>query len=128
MLSKSGDKTMSEGTRIKPEFAATSGQWDYVCCECSVNIGAGVTDSITRDCEACGNSNLRFFCTLENPLDDRMIEVGIECARTLVSPDLWEIPRLAENEVARKERWRIHYRKPGRCYASIEDLEKRGVL
>ena len=119
---------MTQGTRLKPELAATVGQWGYLCCECDVIIGSGVSVSITRDCEACGNTNLRFYHTLENIHDHRLIEVGVECARALLSPDEWEIPGLAENEVKRKERWRIHYRKQGRCYASIEDLEKRGVL
>lgn len=117
-----------DGIRLKPELAATVGQWEYLCCECNVNLGSGVRAIITRDCLACGNYNLRFFHTLVNLEDHRLIEVGIECARILLPPDEWKIPGLAENEVKRKERWRIHYRRPGRCTATIQNLMERGKL
>jgi hypothetical protein len=90
--------------------------------------GTSLIVDITHECEACGNPNLRFSHTLKSLEDERRIEVGIECARALLSADEWEIPGLAENEVKRKERWRIYYRRPGRCYATIEDLANRGVL
>jgi hypothetical protein len=110
---------MIERTRIKPELAATVGQWEYVCCHCLVDFGsASLIVQITHECEACGNTNLRFFHTLENLEDKKLIEVGIECARALLGPEEWKIPGLAENEVKRKEGWRIHYNKPGWCYAT----------
>jgi hypothetical protein len=80
------------------------------------------------ECDACGNKNLRFIHTLEHCEEDRVIEVGIECARVLLGEDQWEIPGLAENETKRKERWRVHYRKPGRCSTTIANLEERGKL
>lgn len=115
--------------RMKPALAATIGQWIYVDCNTIVKFpgGGGVTVR-GMDCEACGNANLRFFHSLEHEEDGRLITVGIECARVLLGPDDWEIPALAENEVKRKERWRVHYRRPGRCTANIEDLINRGKL
>jgi hypothetical protein len=66
---------------------------------------------------------------LENMDTEQQIQVGIECAALLVSPDDSHIPRLAENEVRRKERWRREvYHKPGRCTTTVEDLENRGKL
>jgi hypothetical protein len=118
---------MFAGTRVKPELAATMGQWDYIGCHCLVKMGSGAV-SFTYECEACGNNNLRFIHTLEKVDDGKQVSVGIECARVLLGPDDWEIPCLAENEVKRKERWRIHYRKPGRCSATIDDLIERGKL
>lgn len=119
---------MNERRRLKPEFAATVGQWEYVWCHCLVNFGnRGVT--FTEECWACGNTNLRFIHTLARLEDEtQTIQVGIECARALLSPEEWDIPRLAENEVKRKEQWRIHYRRPGRCSADVQDLINRGVL
>jgi hypothetical protein len=94
-----------------------------------VKIGDGNGGvSFTYECGACGNTYLRFIHTLESVTDKRQIDVGIECARALLSPEEWEIPGLAENEVKRKERWRIYYRRPGRCTADINDLANRGVL
>jgi hypothetical protein len=56
--------------------------------------------------------------------------IGLEQlrARALLSAAEWEIPDLAENEVKRKEGWRIHYKKPGRCTVNTSDLMSRGVL
>jgi hypothetical protein len=45
-----------------------------------------------------------------------------------VSPGDSRIPRLAENETKRKERWRKHYQKPGRVTTDVEDLEVRGKV
>ena len=111
------------------ELIATAGQWFYVCCYCMVHIdtGSGVT-STGPNCVVCHNTNLRFVHVLEHVDEDRQIQVGIECARRLVDPSDWETPRLAENETKRKERWRIHYKNPGRCVTTVEDLEKRGKL
>jgi len=80
------------------------------------------------ECAACGNHNLRFIHTLEHLDDGRQIDVGIECARVLVSPEDSELPKLAENETKRKERWRKVYRRPGRCSTGVTDLENRGKL
>ncbi len=109
---------------LKPEFAGSLGQWEYLSCHCIVQTCAGM--GITYQCAACGNTNLRFIHTLEHRQDKRQIFVGIECARALV--DDYELPTLAENEVKRKEHWRQHYRKPGRCVTTIEDLLERGKL
>jgi hypothetical protein len=122
-------KVTSDGTRICPELAATAGQWVYVCCHCMVIIGSGIITGITYECGACHNTNLRFIHTLEHEDDGRQIQVGIECARALLSSGDWEIPALAENETKRKERWRREvYRKPGRCTTTVENLMERGKL
>ena len=117
-------------SRMKPEMEATVSQWSYVWCECHVHIatGWGVTSSATTFycCDACGNTNLRFIHVLEHVGTKKQIFVGIECAGVLL--DDWELPRLAENEVKRKERWRQHYRRPGRCSADVKDLEARGKI
>ena len=120
---------MSQQKRVLPELAATAGQWVYLCCYCIVRIetGFGVTTS-GPECALCRNTNLRFVHILEHMEDARQIEVGIECARTLVDPLLSEVPRLAENETRRKEGWRIHYRNPGRCVTTLRDLEEWGKL
>jgi hypothetical protein len=77
---------MIDGTLVKSELAATVGRWAYMGCHCIVKIGhGGVT--ISRECDACGNTNLRFIHTLENMDTDQQIQVGIECAALLVSPD-----------------------------------------
>jgi hypothetical protein len=119
---------MSEGTRLRPELAATVGRWAHICCHCIVTMGhVGVT--ISRECDACSNTNLRFIHTLENTDTEQQIQVSIECAALLVGPDESHIPRLAENETKRKERWRRDvYRKPGPCITTVEDLENRGKL
>jgi len=111
---------------MKPELAKTIGDWSYVRCEVWVHTGAAVSVDITQQCEACSNTNLRFVHVLEHMEDDRQIGVGIECAGMLLED--WELPRLAENETKRKEKWRMEYGRPGRCYTTIEDLVKRGTL
>jgi hypothetical protein len=108
---------------MKEEFIP--GQWKYVCCHCIVNSGTHGVD-FTYSCTACDNTNLRFIHTLEHREDGRQIEVGIECARKLMNRS--SVPRLAENETKRKERWRVKYRNPGRCISTIADLEDRGKL
>jgi hypothetical protein len=120
---------MSARTRVLPDFAATVGQWEYICCYCivEINTGSGVSTS-GPECAACNNTNLRFIHVLEHMEDRRQICVGIGCARTLVDPSDSEIPSLAENETKRKERWRIHYHTPGRCMTTVQDLIKRGKL
>ena len=113
---------------MKPELAATAGQWTYVCCETRIQLpsSGGIHTSCRPECSACGNTNLRFEHWLEHVETKQMIVVGLDCACVLVEDD--DLPRLAENEVKRKERWRIFYRKPGRCTAYVHDLEKRGIL
>ena len=108
---------------MRPEYAATAGEWAYISCGCFIKLdtGTGVTCS-GPECMACGNANMRYKHTLENTEDGRHIEVGIDCARALVTADDEDLPRRAENETKRKERWRIHYRKPGRCVTFAEDL------
>jgi len=117
-----------DGIRIKPELAATVGEWLYLDCHCMVDMGGRGGCHMVYECDACGNKNLRFIHALENCESQQRIDVGIECARALLGPDEWEIPVLAEDEVKRKERWRIHYRKPGRCTADIQNLIERGKL
>lgn len=120
---------MNEGRRLKPELAATAGCWLYVSCHALVKFPGREGVIVTGlDCEACGNTNLRFFHTLEHEETNQQISVGIECAQMLLDTSDWEIPRLAENEVKRKERWRVHYRRPGRCSVDIDDLMKRNKL
>ncbi len=80
------------------------------------------------ECTLCHNTNLRFVHVLEHDEDGRQLEVGIECARTLLDSSDWEIPTLAENETKRKETWRIHYKTPGRCVTTIRHLIERGKL
>jgi hypothetical protein len=117
-------------SRIRPEIATTIGRWSYVWCECHVHVatGSGVRSSATTFycCDACSNFNLRFIHVLEHVETKKQISVGIECARVLLED--WDLPRLAENEVKRKERWRQHYRTPGRCTADFADLEARGKI
>jgi len=45
-----------------------------------------------------------------------------------VFPEERELPQLAENETARKERWRLRYKNYGLCVTTYEDLRgKRAV-
>lgn len=114
--------------KIKPELMATVGQWVYLGCHCMVKLGSRGGSHLICECCACGNKNLRFIHALEHVEDHQGIDVGIECARVLLGPDESEIPVLAENEVKRKERWRVHYRRPGRCSVDIQNLIERGKL
>lgn len=118
---------MKDGLKMKPELAETVGQWLYLDCHCLVDMGTRSGCHMEYECDACGNKNLRFIHSLEHRDDHRFIDVGIECASFLLG-DEWEIPGLAENEVKRKERWRVYYRKPGRCSATTENLIERGKL
>jgi hypothetical protein len=113
---------------MKPEIEATAGEWGYVQCHCIVNIQTGGV-TVSRDCDACGNTNLRFIHVLEHMDDEgRYLEVGIECASMLLAPSDADIPRLAENETKRKERWRVHYHQPGRCFTTPDQLSEKGKL
>jgi hypothetical protein len=114
---------------MSPELEATIGEWAYIVCWCLVKIETGSGVLVTYECDACRNTNIRFLHVLENVDTGKQIQVGIECARVLVGPEDSHIPRLAENETKRKERWRREkYRTPGRCSTDIQDLEKRGKL
>jgi hypothetical protein len=105
----------------------TPGEWRYLSCECLITIGQNILVLITYECQQCGNTNLRFIHTLEHLEDKRQIRVGIECAGDLIED--YELPRLAENETKRKERWRREkYRTPGRCVTTIDNLIERGKL
>ena len=125
-LSSSSENSETKGIQTHPPLAATVGQWEYVCCYCTVKIASGVSTSISHECALCNNTNLRFIHVLENLRDERQIEVGVECAGVLM--DDHELPALAENETKRKEKWRIYYGKPGRCVTTIDDLVERGKL
>lgn len=115
-------------TSPRPELIP--GEWIYICCECLIEPRNGIVLEITYKCECCGNSNLRFIHILAHMNNrDQQIQVGIECARRLVAPEARKIPQLAEIETKRKERWRRDvYSKPGSCFTTISDLEKRGKL
>jgi hypothetical protein len=58
---------------------------------------------------------------------ENRIWVGVECAALLIDGHP-AIPRLAEAETQRKERWRIHYGHPGECRTTIADLIEKGKL
>ena len=66
-----------------------------------------------------------FIHTAENMETGETFFVGQDCATALVSAEEHELPRLAENEVKRKERWRVFYKKPGRCIVTTENLDGR---
>ena len=120
---------MKNKNRLKPEWAATAGDWLYVSCHTLVKFpNCGGVTVTGPECGACGNTNLRFIHTLEHEETKRQISVGIECARTLLGISDWEIPGLAENETKRKERWRREFRRPGRCVTTVDDLEEKGKL
>jgi hypothetical protein len=110
--------------------AGTEGKWKYV--SCSVTVGDMDKD---RKCQMCGKKNHRFTHTLIYPNElgrirgtyENYIFVGVDCAAILIDGDP-EIPRLAENETQRKERWRIHYGNEGTCRTTLEDLIERGKL
>jgi hypothetical protein len=105
-----------------------SGQWLYSRCYCNVTIGARDWTYYGNKCAACGNTNLRFLHVLKHIVARKEITVGIECARNLVFKDQRDLPQLAENETARKERWRLRYGNYGLCVTTVEELEVKGKL
>lgn len=117
-------------TRLKPELEKTTGAWLYRGCHCIVDPNPKRRHGVrfSYECDACGNRNLRYIHTLEHLDTERQIEVGIECARALLGPEDESLPGLAENETKRKERWRIHYHRPGLCMTTEDDLIERGKL
>lgn len=111
-----------------PELKATAGQWAYSQCYCEVTIGERDWTFYGHKCAICGNKNVRFIHVLKHPGRRRGIEVGIECAKSMVSAEEGQIPQLAENETARKEKCRLRHRNFGTCVTTVEDLENRGKL
>lgn len=121
------------------QLLKTAGKWLYDSCRCMVELR---TPGVTRTseggiCQLCGNNNVKFIHTLEylpdveaqKPDNEvRRIDVGLDCARLLVSADDAYLPTVAENETHRKRKWRIHYRRPGRCVTTVDDLDARGKL
>jgi len=107
---------------------ATIGQWEYARCYCSVGIGDRDWIVYGRKCAMCGNKNLRFIHVLRMVKPRREIEVGIECAGVLVCSVDGSLPRLAENETARKEKWRKRHRNFGLCVTTVGDLANRDKL
>ena len=104
------------------------GQWLYARCYCNVTEGVWDWTYYGYKCSACGNKNLRFLHVLRHVETRKEITVGIECARRLVFPEERELPQLAENETARKERWRLRYKNYGLCVTTYEELRgKRAV-
>lgn len=122
------------------ELLTTAGNWLYVDCRVLVDLKStgGVKRTVEGGiCQLCGNNNVRFVHTLEylpdvdagKPGPDvRRVEVGLDCAKILLGPDDEHVPVLAENETHRKRKWRIHYRRPGICITTPEDLDARGKL
>jgi hypothetical protein len=122
------------------KLLTTAGDWLYD--SCSVMVVLPTTGGVTHTqeggiCELCGNNNVRFVHTLrfipdvdaaKNDHDIKHVDVGLDCAQILVGPDEAHIPVLAENETRRKRKWRIHYRRPGICTTTVDDLDTRGKL
>ena len=107
---------------LKPEFEATAGEWEYLCCSCMIE-GPEFYDMPSK-CQACGFPTVRYTHTLKR--QGQEIYVGVDCAITLTDSN---IPVLAENETKRKERWRRdRFNRPGICTTTIADLKKRGKL
>jgi DNA-directed RNA polymerase subunit RPC12/RpoP len=111
---------------MTPEMEATAGQWTYSQCYCNVTIGERDWIYYEYKCAMCGNKNLRFIHVLKHEESRKEIEVGVECAGILVRLEHEPLPRLAENETARKEKWRRRYGTFGMCVTTIDDLENRG--
>jgi hypothetical protein len=118
---------------------ATAGDWLYFSCHCLVELKpAGVTHARQGGiCDLCGNNNVKFVHTLtylpdieegKPESEIRHVQVGIDCARALMGAEDAHVPVLAENETQRKRKWRIHYRRPGRCVTTVDDLDARGKL
>jgi len=119
---------MIEETRLHL-LESTAGLWIYSCCYCNVTPGERDWTFYGYKCAACGNKNLRFIHVLRYEDHTRRdITVGVECAELLVRLEDEQLPRLAENETARKEKWRRRYGNFGFCRTTPEDLGNRGKL
>lgn len=124
--------------RDNPEYrrkviAGTEGGWIYHWCETEVGSR---TDDARHACMLC-STRMRFGHVVSYPKEQKrfpgivenQLSVGIECAVKLLPPDQADIPRLAEQETARKERWRRDvYGTPGICKTTIDDLIDKGKL
>jgi hypothetical protein len=104
------------------------GEWLYSYCYCNVTLGENDWKYYGYQCSLCGNKNLRFIHVLKHKDSRKEIEVGIECAVHLLFPEEKDFPRLAENETARKERWRRRYQTYGICRTTVDDLQNRGKV
>ena len=123
--------------RDNPEYrckviTGTEGGWMYLRC---MTVLGSRTDDGGR-CMLC-NAPMRFGHEVTYPKEmwrfpgivENQLRVGVDCAVKLISPDQADIPRLAENETARKERWRRDvFGTPGLCKTTIDDLVERGKL
>lgn len=123
---------MTQGTRTKPGIAGTEGKWEYKLCRTSV--GSAVTGE--KRCDLC-NAPMRFTHTVYLPRELGRVQgacynnlfVGVDCAARLIAPEDADLPRLAENETARKERWRRDvFGTPGSCKTTVDDLIEKGKL
>jgi hypothetical protein len=120
------------------KLLATAGDWLYVSCRVMVELKSTGGTTHTQDggvCQLCGNNNVKFIHTLEylpdvdaESKDVRRVEVGLDCAQILVGREDAHIPQSAENETHRKRKWRVHYRRPGTCTTTLDDLDTRGKL
>jgi len=122
------------------KLLTTAGEWLYVSCRVLVILRTTGGTTLTQEggiCQLCGNNNVRFVHTLEylpdvdagkSDGDVRRVEVGLDCAQILVGPEDSHIPVAAENETHRKRKWRLHYRRPGVCTTTLDDLDTRGKL
>ncbi|MGO9335941.1 MAG: hypothetical protein ACLPY1_00375 [Terracidiphilus sp.] len=123
--------------RDNPEYrrkaiVGTEGGWVYQRCETTVGSRTGEG----RRCMLC-NAPMRFGHTVTYPKElrrfpgifENQLSVGVDCAVKLIPPDEAGIPRLAENETARKERWRRDvFGTPGTCKTTVDDLIEKGKL
>lgn len=123
------------------QLLSTAGDWLYVSCRVMVMLktrGGGSTHTQEGGiCQLCGNNNVQFIHTLEylpdidagKPDDEvQRVDVGLDCAQILAGADDEYVPVRAENETRRKRKWRLHYRRPGMCITTPEDLVGRGRL
>jgi hypothetical protein len=123
--------------RDNPEYrrkaiAGTEGGWVYQ--RCKTVVGSRTDDG--GRCMLC-NAPMRFGHEVTYPKElkrfpgivENQLSVGAECAAKLIPPDQADIPRLAENETARKERWRRDvFGTPGICKTTVDDLIEKGKL
>jgi hypothetical protein len=123
--------------RDNPEYrrkviAGTESGWEYQ--RCATAVGSRTDEG--RLCMLC-NAPMRFGHVVTYPKElkrfpgivENQLSVGVECAIKLIPSDQADIPRLAENETARKERWRRDvFGTPGICKTTIDDLIEKGKL
>lgn len=120
---------------MKINLDGTEGHWTFF--ECGTWVGSVIEAGIGWNlfCDRCGKA-MRFTHTLCGPNGvakprgcPSTIHVGVDCAALLVVPDERHIPLLAEQETARKERWRRdRYNSPGVCKTTLDNLRERGKI